>query len=224
MDYSEKLIVKGLQEGDTEAFRYIYDTHYQVLCHIAEHYIHDEFQAESIVGDVIFHLWECRKSLVIDSSLRSFLTRSVRNKCLDYLKSSFQRHEIAQTDIINTLSNSVESNHPLGILLEKELEGQIEAAIERLPRECQRVFTMSRLTHKKNAEIAAELGISINTVKYHIKHALRLPSIRSINAAKAFSRSNFANSIVLGADSQSSSIWRKNKACSSVSATHTCSS
>ncbi len=30
MDYSEKLVVKGLKEGDTEAYQYIFDTHYQV--------------------------------------------------------------------------------------------------------------------------------------------------------------------------------------------------
>lgn len=29
MDYSEKLVVKGLKEGDTEAYQYIFDTHYQ---------------------------------------------------------------------------------------------------------------------------------------------------------------------------------------------------
>lgn len=176
MDYSEKLIVKGLREGDTEAFRYLYDTHYQILCHIASRYLHDDYQAEAIVGDVIYHLWENRSSLIIDTSLRSYLVRSVRNKCLDYLKSSLHRNEIAQSDITCIISDAIEDSHPLGILLEKELEEQIDDAIERLPEECQRVFVMSRFTHKKNAEIAAELGISVNTVKYHLKHALQLLS------------------------------------------------
>ena len=33
---------------------------------------------------------------------------------------------------------------------------------------------MSRFDGKKNTEIAQELGISVNTVKYHMKQALRL--------------------------------------------------
>ncbi|HBK29562.1 MAG TPA: hypothetical protein DDZ04_07435, partial [Parabacteroides sp.] len=37
---------------------------------------------------------------------------------------------------------------------------------------CRHVFLKSRFEHKKNDEIAAELGISVNTVKYHIKRAL----------------------------------------------------
>lgn len=35
-------------------------------------------------------------------------------------------------------------------------------------------FRKSRFEHKKNDEIAAELGISVNTVKYHIKRALAI--------------------------------------------------
>lgn len=35
-----------------------------------------------------------------------------------------------------------------------------------------RIFRKSRFEHKKNEEIATELGISVNTVKYHIKMAL----------------------------------------------------
>ena len=52
----------------------------------------------------------------------------------------------------------------------------MEAAIAALPSECRRVFEMSRFMGKKHAEIAAELGISVNTVKYHIRNALKLLS------------------------------------------------
>ena len=47
-------------------------------------------------------------------------------------------------------------------------------AVNRLPNECRKVFWLSRFEGRKNEEIASELGISINTVKYHIKHALAL--------------------------------------------------
>lgn len=61
---------------------------------------------------------------------------------------------------------------PLGILLERELEREIIKSIDSLNDECKRVFRKSRFEHKKNEEIATELGISINTVKYHINNAL----------------------------------------------------
>jgi RNA polymerase sigma-70 factor (ECF subfamily) len=46
-------------------------------------------------------------------------------------------------------------------------------AINALPDECQKVFRMSRFEGKKYSEIAVTLGISINTVKYHIKNAIK---------------------------------------------------
>lgn len=177
MDLSESLIIRELKEGNEHAYRYVFDAHYDVLCVIASRYLHDDFIAESVVGDVIFHLWETRENIDIQTSLRQYLVRSVRNRCLDYLKSRRVRHE--QT--ISTLSDDgrllekpAGHDHPLGYLLEKELEQTINDAIERLPVDCRRVFKMSRFDGKKNAEIAQELGISVNTVKYHMKQALRL--------------------------------------------------
>lgn len=49
---------------------------------------------------------------------------------------------------------------------------EIIKSIDSLGDECKRVFRKSRFEHKKNEEIATELGISVNTVKYHIKMAL----------------------------------------------------
>ena len=57
-------------------------------------------------------------------------------------------------------------------LLEKELEQEISKAIDEMPEESRIVFKKSRFELKKNEEIAQELGISVNTVKYHIKRAL----------------------------------------------------
>lgn len=55
------------------------------------------------------------------------------------------------------------------MLLEQELEDELKRSIDELPLECRRVFYKSRFEQKKYEEIAEELGISVNTVKYHIK-------------------------------------------------------
>ena len=68
----------------------------------------------------------------------------------------------------------VDDDHPLGHLLSKELEQEVKESVDRLPEDCRRVFMMSRVEHLKYQEISKMLDISINTVKYHIKHALRL--------------------------------------------------
>ena len=52
-----------------------------------------EPQIETIVGDVIFHLWEIRETLNITISIRSYLIKAVRNRCIDYLKSGSEKKE-----------------------------------------------------------------------------------------------------------------------------------
>ena len=71
------------------------------------------------------------------------------------------------------LQNIVSDNeHPLGNLLKEELESKIHESINKLPPACKQVFTMSRFREMSYEEISRELGISVNTVKYHIKSAL----------------------------------------------------
>lgn len=178
MEHTERLIVDQLKRGNEEAYKYIYDHHYVLLCHVANQYVRDTFLAETIVGDVIFHLWEIRDSLNITISIRSYLIRAVRNRCLDYVNSEHEKREVSFSVLVPQdmpEERYLQSdNYPLGTLLERELENEIRIAIRKLPAECRRVFEKSRFEEKKYEEIATELNISINTVKYHIKNALAL--------------------------------------------------
>lgn len=178
MEHTERLIVDQLKRGNEEAYKYIYDHHYVLLCHVANQYVRDTFLAETIVGDVIFHLWEIRASLNITTSIRSYLIRAVRNRCLDYINSEHEKKEVSFSGLVPQdmpEERYLQSdNYPLGTLLERELENEIRTAIRKLPPECRHVFEKSRFEEKKYEEIAAELNISINTVKYHIKNALSL--------------------------------------------------
>ena len=178
MELTEESLVQQLKNGVDGAYKYLYDRHYQILCHIAAQYVKDDFLAETIVGDVIFHLWEVRETIEITTSVRQYLMTSVRNRCLDYLKSQYHRREVPMESNglqdFPVLQYIKDDDYPLGRLLEQELEDEIMNAIKRLPDECRRVFNMSRFEQKKSEEIAHELKISVNTVKYHIKHALAL--------------------------------------------------
>ena len=176
MEHTETLIVEQLKTGNEDAYQYIYDRHYALLCHVANGYVKDQFLAETIVGDTIFHLWEIRETLEISVSIRSYLLRAVRNRCINYLNSEWEKREIAfsslMLDEIADDKMTISDSHPLGTLLERELEEEIYKAIDKLPNECRRVFDKSRFEGKSYEEISQELGISVNTVKYHIKNAL----------------------------------------------------
>lgn len=176
----DTFIISRLYKGDEDAFRYIFDNEYGLMCSFANRMLHDRTMAESIAGDVIFNLWESHERLKITSSLRSYLLGAVRNRCINELKSRMKRlsatnaslnirEEMEMLDVIFT-----DDSQPLGTLLEQELEEQISHCISLLPKECRKVFEKSRFEGLSYKGIASELKISTNTVKYHIKQALSI--------------------------------------------------
>ena len=132
--------------------------------------------AQTLVDDLIIYIYEKRETLIITISLRSYLVRAVRNRCLNYLQLKSEKRFVNFSAIEhpdNQLFSIADPNeNPLATLIEDELEKEIHLAIERLPDECRTVFVKSRFEEKKYEDIAAELNISVNTVKYHIKNAL----------------------------------------------------
>ncbi len=175
VEYYEKQIIRGVKEGDENAFRSLYDNYYHRLFCISRQYLQDDFLAETIVSDVFFHLWETRKTLDIQISLNAYLIRMVRNFSLNYLQKNYVEKEVSLNglDITSPLL-FLSDEYPLGRLLEKEMSEKLHEEINRLPKETRQVFILSRLEELKHEEIAERLGISVNTVKYHIKQALSI--------------------------------------------------
>jgi RNA polymerase sigma-70 factor (ECF subfamily) len=67
-----------------------------------------------------------------------------------------------------------ETDLPIGILMEKELQNVVDLAVNRLPEQTKKVFELKRYENLSYEEISIQLNISINTVKYHIKNALKI--------------------------------------------------
>ena len=165
-----------LREGNEYAFRFIFDKYYDFLCMVADSYLRDECISETIVGDIIYNLWEIKDNIDIKYSLRSYLVRSVKNRCINYLQQEYIQREISINQYEDKAAIEelffIENKHPLESLLEQELENKINSIINELSPECRAVFKMSRFDGMKYEEIASELNISVNTVKYHMKNAL----------------------------------------------------
>lgn len=179
MNISDDLLVEKLHSGDIKAFEWIYNHYYELLCRYAYRFLKDRNSAEEIVDDVMCSLW-ARHERVEIRQIRAYLLHAVRNLCLNHLKSIMCCFQSSNGNISPEENTAFldalfcDDEHPLGILLEKEFEKELCKAVDGLPKECRKVFEMSRRDNKKYGEISKELGISINTVKYHIKNALRL--------------------------------------------------
>lgn len=175
MTEQQDLLLKRLKQGAEEAYHHLFKKYYRRLCAIAQFYVNDSFVAENIVSDLFFYMWEHREDIEINS-LDSYLLRSVRNRCLNYLQQAMVRYETELPPNFSELSHynegTITPDSPLEQLLEKELEEKIRTAVKKLPEECRTVFEMSRYQQSSYDEIAQKLGLSVNTVRYHMKNAL----------------------------------------------------
>jgi RNA polymerase sigma-70 factor (ECF subfamily) len=168
----EKLLVSKLRAGEENAYRYLFENYYNPLCRVALFYVEDPYVAENLAEDLFAFLWEQRSTLVIHSSLRSYLFTAIRHRSLNYLQQAYTTNKVSLSEesVVTLLASSDSS--PLGLLIEKELEEKINSCIDQLPQECRKVFNLSRIEGLSYEAIAAEVGISLNTVRYHIKNAL----------------------------------------------------
>jgi len=152
-----------------QIFADIYSKHYSELCIYAMRFLKDEDEAEEIVQEIIFKLWEQREQLEAVNSLRSYLYRSVHNRCLNYIKHQLHKDRYSDKAFIEMKKLELESAEDYN---NKELEEKVHSAISELPDRCKEVFQLSRFEGKKNKEISEHLGISVKAVEANITRAL----------------------------------------------------
>ena len=161
--------MSALRANDQNAFEMIFRTWYSPLCNFANSFLKDKDESEEIVQNAFVAFWEKRSQIQIDTSLKSYLYRSIRNACLNAIK----HEKVKRAHADHALSNYALAEESDSALT-GELENRIEKAMAALPEQCQLVFRMSRIEELKYAEIAEQLGISIKTVENHMGKALRI--------------------------------------------------
>lgn len=160
-----------ISAGDKKAYEELFRAWYQPLCNYACSLLKDMDEAEEVVQNVFFNIWNKRESLQVTTSIKAYLYRAVHNDCLNKIKHGKVRTMYAQ-DYKSSQGDSVVDS---GKALEgKELNALIHKAIDSLPEQCGTVFKLSRFENLKYSEIAEQLEISVKTVENHMGKALKL--------------------------------------------------
>ncbi|MBY0432853.1 MAG: RNA polymerase sigma-70 factor [Cyclobacteriaceae bacterium] len=171
MDLLEQQVITSLREGQDTAFEMLFKTYYEPLCNYAYSFLNDREEAEEVVQSAFITVWDKRQSLEIQTSVKSYLYRMVRNGCLNVIKhvkvkAAHLRHEMAGGEpSYEGASQGVISS---------ELEQKIYEAMKALPEQCRLVFQLSRFEELKYQEIADQLNISVKTVENQMGKALKI--------------------------------------------------
>jgi RNA polymerase sigma-70 factor (family 1) len=162
----ERNLIRQFNKGNRHTFRQVFDAYFNALCAFGYSYIREVTAVEDLVQDAFISLWEKHQDFGNINAIKSFLYTTVRNKCLNHLK-----HQLVRQKNEDALISELESEHHFeGKVVEEEVFNQLSLEIRNLPDSAQKIMLLA-LNGLSNPEIAAELNISVNTVKTQKKIA-----------------------------------------------------
>jgi RNA polymerase sigma-70 factor (ECF subfamily) len=161
--------VKRAQAGDVAAFEAVYRQHsgrtYALCLRLVGGDSHD---AKALLQDVFVRAWRRLDTFRGDAAFSSWLHRLAVNTMMDNARTEGRRTaRVLPMDDTSRLSGAARSS---GI----ELRLDMEAAIASLPKGARLAFVLHDVEGYQHQEIAAQLGVSVGTIKAQLHRARRL--------------------------------------------------
>lgn len=158
-----------VKTGDLKAYETLFHRYYKHLCAFSSGIIHDDAAAEEIVQDFFVKLWEKRNQITIETSVKHYFFRSVKNLCLNHIQHNKIKLRYSQKMMTESDQQVTAEDHEADF----ELYEKIEESIGSLPEKRREIFRLSREEGLKYREIAERLNISVKTVEAQMGLAIK---------------------------------------------------
>jgi len=167
----EQILLDRIKDGEKSAFSQVFIYYYSDLVTFANTFLHDTDTSEEIVQEVFITLWKNRNKIEITVSLKSFLLKSIQNRCIDRLRHLKIRDKYQSTILNHPM---LFENNTENYILYSELEKSLKSALKKLPDDVSNTFSLSRFEGLTYNEISKKLDISVRTVEVRVSKALVL--------------------------------------------------
>ncbi|MGV0023870.1 sigma-70 family RNA polymerase sigma factor [Phormidesmis priestleyi] len=167
-------LLKRIAQQDQAALAELYDRYAQILYAVAFKSLGSAQESEEVVLDVFSQVW--RTATHYDNSrsrVDTWLFMIARSRTLDRLR-RLQRSTkiaVASVDAVKSQPHPL-SNDPIEGVLLSERRAHVLTAIAQLPEEQRQAIELAYYKGLTHSEIAAQLGLSLGTVKTRIRLGL----------------------------------------------------
>lgn len=176
--FAGKPVTTGMDNGHTTIlntnttvlFEKVFKENFKNLHAYACSILKDRDDAEEMVQNVFYKLWEKKEKIDELQSVQAYLYRSVYNECMNFVKhekvkASYEAHAVHHGDVAGRAHDTASA---------KELEHRLQQAMNDLPEQCRTIFQMSRFEELKYREIADKMGLSVKTIENQMGKALKI--------------------------------------------------
>ena len=168
--HSEKELLELIAKNDEFAFAKLFNHYKDRIFSIALKLTKSNVIAEEIVQDVFLNIWLRRAKLFEIQNFSAYLFIVTRNNVYKVLKGIAKDYKVVLLSDENQLSSSLDTSD---ILIEKEYKLLLQCAIDRLPNQQKKVYRLIRDKGLKREEVALQLNIQPETVKFHMAQAIK---------------------------------------------------
>lgn len=167
---SEQLLLTKCGNGDTFAFRELYQQYKSFVFGVVYARLNSQEDARDVTQDIFINLWTSRDQLHQIRDFKVYLYVFSRNHVISaYRKNNIRiKGESYLLEQIEQMAYSAEDHK-----FASELTSHIDQFVDQLPETMRSCYSLSKNEGKKNGEIADILNISEKTVRNNVSEALK---------------------------------------------------
>ena len=154
---------------EEQLFKSLFHNNYELLCSYALKFVSDRDIAEDITQSFFITIWEKKNFALTNDNFLPYAYRSIKNACINHYKHSEWQEGFLESVNKEWMEQLQENDDD-----EFCYSHQVQSALSKLPPKCKEAFILKSINELKYKEIADIMGISVNTVKYHLTEAFRL--------------------------------------------------
>ena len=154
-------LVAALKQDNLKSFGIIYNRYKKLVYSFSLKYLYDTEEARELVQTVFINLWEHRRLLDENKSVRSYIFRSTVNSIYNVLKKKAVRRRY----MLNQLLLPEETTNPYDQIFYSDLDEKIRIVIDSLSPQQKKIYDLKSREGLTSEEIAVKLDLSVRTVE-----------------------------------------------------------